>query len=330
MTASLPDSRPRAPQPFGPELTLIGESRICDLIPTAGHRVLEASGVLVEGDQLYVIFDNTPDIAVLDADLGRTTGNRLILQRRRRTTGYEDIARDPITGDHFILIESLARDDGFRARVEQFDPDFVLRGGRWVDVPLPSANKGLEGLTCLRRAGETFLLALCEGNYCRSGRAGRAPGGGRIFVLRRGRHHWHRVDTIRLPGSLRFVDYSSVSIRDGRLAVASQESSAVWVGRLRPDRWQIADAGTTYAFPRSPSGDVLYGCVEGISWLSGHRLAVVSDRANRRARRRTGEHRGGGRSRQQGLCGPPGRAVKEQMVHLFDLPECDLPEPTVP
>jgi hypothetical protein len=44
---------------------------------------------------------------------------------------------------------------------------------------------------------------------------------------------WRLIETIRLPASLPFTDYSSVSVRGERIAVVSQESSALWVGGFR-------------------------------------------------------------------------------------------------
>ena len=288
-------------EPLGPELTLVRERRVADLLPAAHPRVLEASGVLVDAGQLYVIFDNTPDIAVLSPDLDPAGDNRLIAQDPALPTGYEDIAQDPVTGHRFVLIEALPRGDGWQAAVEEFDHAFGHLGSSWLDFALPSANKGLEGLTCLQRDGETYLLGLCEGNLCLSGKAGRTPGGGRIQVFRRGEQHWQQVATLRLPESLLFVDYSSLSVRGDEIIVVSQQSSALWVGRLEPDRWDVAGTGVTYGFPRGPAGDVVYRTVEGVAWLGSRRVVTVSDKDDDKHGR---------------AGGPTG---KEQMVHIFDL-----------
>jgi hypothetical protein len=309
-----PGPGPGPGEPLGPELTLVRERRVQELLPQARGRVLEASGVLVDDGQLYVIFDNTPDIAVLSPELDPAGDNRLIVQDPTLRTGYEDIARDPVSGHRYVLIEALPRGDGWQAVVEEFDPDFGHLGSSWLDFALPSVNKGLEGLTCLQRDGETYLLGLCEGNLCLSGKQGRVPGGGRIQVFRRGgpggrqggRRHWRQVATLRLPASLMFVDYSSLAVRGDEITVVSQQSSALWVGRLEPDRWEIADAGATYSFPRRPDGEVVYRTVEGVSWLGPRRVVTVSDKDDKDDKD-DGER-----------AGAP--TDKEQMVHLFDLP----------
>jgi hypothetical protein len=48
-------------------------------------------------------------------------------------------------------------------------PQFVLRSA--LDRP----NKGLEGLTCVRRGGHAYLLGLCEGNRCKGGAEAASP-----------------------------------------------------------------------------------------------------------------------------------------------------------
>jgi hypothetical protein len=98
-------------------------------------------------------------------------------------------------------------------------------------------------------------------------------------VFSEGRAEWERVATIHLPASLRFIDYSGISVAGDRVAVVSQESSALWVGRLAPSSWDLLDTGTTYVFPRDEQGRIRYGTVEGVSWLGEDEVVVVSDRA---------------------------------------------------
>ena len=165
------------------------------------------------------------------------------------------------------------------AKVREYDRSFAYISSSWLDFPLPTLNKGLEGLTCLNRGGQTYLLGLCEGNRCRAGAAGRRPGGGRIQVFARGGKGWEHVDTIRLPKSLPFKDHSSLAHAGDRLCVVSQESSALWIGRLAESEWRVADDLGVYEFPRNENGKCVYCTVEGVSWLSEDRIVVVSDKA---------------------------------------------------
>jgi hypothetical protein len=163
--------------------------------------------------------------------------------------------------------------------VHEHGLDGTPLGHAFLDVALEMRNKGLEGLGCIVRDGELFLLGLCEGNRCKGGTAGRRPGGGRVHVLRRAALVWKREATIRLPKDLDFIDYASVAVRGDRIAVVSQSSSALWVGTLAKTGFVVEESGTVYTFPRDADHRVVYGTVEGVSWLADDRLVMVSDRA---------------------------------------------------
>ena len=220
-------------------LALVREAKLASLLAGAGGDRLEASGVLAADGRCYVIFDNAPDIARVQATLSPAAGSGLIRQPRGRRAGFEDIAHDPAVGRFYVLVEARARGRGFMAEVQEYDERFGYLGRSWLEFPLEGSNKGLEGLSCVRRQDRTYLLGLCEGNRCRDGEEGRRPGGGRVQVFERGRRHWERVATVRLPATLGFEDFSSLAVAGDRLAVLSQASSALWVaasGR-RAGRW---------------------------------------------------------------------------------------------
>jgi len=262
-------------------LRIVRESKLQDLLADLlpDMRRFEASGVVATDDALYVIFDNTPLIAQIDPaiDCGSVANQSL---HPPGAVGYEDIAHDPVRGTYYALVEAVRMRGGvYKAEVHEFSGDFAPLRTRFLDYPLPSANKGIEGLTCVRRDGRLHLLAMCESNDCRGGRDGRRPGGGRVHVFVESDDSWRAIDTVRLPPSLPFTDYSSLSVRGERIAVVSQECSSMWVGRLAPSRWEVTGDGTVYLFPRSRRGRIRYGNVEGVSWLDDHTLAVVSDRA---------------------------------------------------
>ena len=295
------------------ELRLEREAKLAELLDGAAGRRLEASGVLAKDGFLYVVFDNLPHIARLDAGLvAGAPANRLFTQERREAEGFEDIAYDPGSDRLFALIEGLpVRPGTYQAKVHQFDGSLRYLRSDWLDFPLPDANKGLEGLTCLHRGGRTCLLALCEGNRCLGGSAGRRPGGGRIQVFTEvgPRGGWLHTGTIRLPRTLEFEDYSGLSVAGDRLAVVSQASSALWVGRLRGGGTDLVDEGTVFRFPTDSRGRTVYRTVEGVSWLGDDRVVVVSDKVK------------------PGSGEEPGRA-KDQSIHIFTIPTAaDGPRP---
>lgn len=284
------------------ELDLRREAKVAELLPESPHDRFEASGVVAVDDVLYVIFDNTSEIERIGRGLSRADGeNGLIADRLPDVEGYEDIAYDRSSNRFLVLIESKRRGQGFMAEVREYDEGFDLVASAWLPFVLPGPNKGLEGLTCVHRAGRTYLLGLCEGNLCLEGSAGRRPGGGRIQVFGRAVQGWDHVDTLALPSSLWFEDYSSVALTGDRLCVLSQESSALWVGRLARSGWRVLDEGAVYRFPRDANGKVVYCNVEGVAWLSGTEVVVVSDKMKD--------------GTQNSRC-----RAKDQSIHVFRVP----------
>jgi hypothetical protein len=130
----------------------------------------------------------------------------------------------------------------------------------------------------VRRDNKDYLLALCEGNKCKCGAKGRKPGGGRVQVFEKRRKQWSHSDTIALPTTLPFVDYSGMSIDNGCVAVVSQVNSMLWVGQFDEAGWKWHDEGQVYEFPRSDDGTIRYGNIEGVAWITRTRIVTVSDR----------------------------------------------------
>src|SRR4051812_32481087 len=283
-------------------LELIVEAKVADLLDGVDDVIassLEPSGVCVHEGTCYVIFDNVTAIASIEDLSARSSRNRLLSASLGGAgKDAEDITFDPISGHFFVLLEAVEHGRKLLGEVYEHGLDGAPLGHAFLDVAFETRNKGLEGLSCIVRAGEVFLLGLCEGNRCKGGKAGRRPGGGRIHVFRRGSLVWKRDATIHLPKDLDFVDYASVAVRGDRIAVVSQSSSALWVGTLATTGFAVEDSGTTYEFPRDAGHRVVYGTVEGVSWLTDDRLVMVSDRAEGNT---------------------PARA-KDRSLHVFRLP----------
>ena len=283
-------------------LELITEAKVADLldgVDQVAAAALEPSGVCVHDGAFYVIFDNVSTIARIEDLSARSPRNRLLSASVGGAgKDAEDITFDPVSGHFFVLLEAVQHGSELLGEVYEHSVDGAPLGHAFLDVALETRSKGLEGLSCIVRGGDVLLLALCEGNRCKGGKAGQRPGGGRIHVFRRGRLAWKRAATIRLPKDLDFIDYASVAARGDRIAVLSQSSSALWVGTLATTGLAVKEGGTVYEFPRDADGRVVYGNVEGVSWLTDDRLVMVSDRAKGNT---------------------PARA-KEQSVHVFRLP----------
>ncbi len=284
------------------ELELCREAKVADLLGDPRHDRLEASGVAAVGDRFYVIFDNTSQIGCVGRGLSPGDGdNRLLAQHFADDVGYEDIAYDAAARRFYILIEAVRREHAFMPKVRAYDERLRYLESAWLPFALQGQNKGLEGLECVHRAGQTYLLGLCEGNLCLEGDAGRRPGGGRIQVFARAGQGFEHVDTIELPRSLWFEDFSSVALSGDRVCVLSQESSALWVGKLQRSAWRVLDEGRVYRFPRDDNGKVVYCNVEGVAWLTSAQVVVVSDKLKP--------------TEQKARC-----RAKDQSIHLFAIP----------
>ena len=187
--------------------------------------------------------------------------------------------------------------------IVEYDREFNYLKERPIDFVFESSNKGFEAVVHVRRDGTDYLLALCEGNKCRCGRQGRKPGGGRILLFEKKKKRWVHSQTIALPTSvpfcrlLRYVDQRLV-----RVAVVSQVNSMLWVGQFNKSEWQWHDPGQLFKFPHSGRGDIRYGNIEGVAWLTLMRIVTVSDRRKKKEQ-------------------PDDKlSEKDQSIHIFDIP----------
>jgi hypothetical protein len=264
-------------------LGLVRETKICDLLtcnqPT---KRWEASGVLMKDGYCFVVFDDRTKVARFSDDLQPKKTNGL-LGIAHADFGYEGIAYNAAKQRFYLLVEARKRARGcYQALIVEYDDEFNYRKERPLDFTFKSSNKGFEAVAHVRRDRQDYLLALCEGNECKCGRKGRTPGGGRVQVFEKKRRRWAHSATIELPSALPFVDYSGMSIDHGRVAIASQVNSMLWVGHFDEANWNWHDAGQLYEFPRSDSGPIRYGNIEGVSWISRTRIVTVSDRRKKR------------------------------------------------
>ncbi|MFZ1284637.1 MAG: hypothetical protein WAQ75_11020 [Propionicimonas sp.] len=287
------------------ELELVREARIDDLLGGDRRQPREASGVHFANGHLHVVFDNTAEILRLRPDWD-SAGEAPVLMDSQARGGYEDITYQPDAARWYCLIEASQTPAGtYQPGIDEFDASFRLLGSHWLEYQVKRENKGIEGLSTLRHHGEDYLLGLCEGNACKSGSAGREPGQGRLQAFRRAGDRWEHAGTIRLPRAVQFADYAGLDVSNHTMSVVSQVSSALWIGRLKPEPRDLGDLfeddGRTYLFPRNRTGRIVYCNIEGVTWLPDGTLVVVSDRCKP--------------DQQSARC-----RHKDQSIHLFRLP----------
>jgi hypothetical protein len=284
-------------------LKLVCERKIGELIPhERSAKRWEASGVLAKNGHYYVVFDDRSEIARLSDDLAHNSANGLF-GTTHTDCGYEGITYNHANERFYLLVESRKQRGGtYKAVIVEYDEEFKYLKDRPVDFEFESSNKGFEAAAHVRRDGTDYLLALCEGNNCQCGKKGRKPGGGRVQLFEKKRKEWRHINEIALPPSLPFVDYSGMSIDNGRVAIVSQENSMLWIGQFNEADWAWRSDGQLFEFPRADDGAIRYGNIEGVAWLTPTRVVTVSDRRKKK-------------------CQPDKQlSEKDQSVHIFDIP----------
>src|SRR5262245_56984289 len=107
----------------------------------------------------------------------------------------------------------------YQAMIIEYDDEFHFLKERPLDFPFKSSNKGFEAVAQVRRSNQDYVLALCEGNKCKSGSKGRKPGGGRVQVFEKKRKRWAHSRTIAghpdAPGRLYMQNHGGWGEWDG-------------------------------------------------------------------------------------------------------------------
>ncbi len=279
-------------------LELVDECKIHKLFKDVDKEErFEASGVTVTPEHFYIVFDNRDLIAKIGSGkLEQSKYNRLI---GKGAKGFEGITYNPYHNSFYLLVESEKRQGKHRARIYEYTTEMKLLDHHVPDLVFKKANKGFEGIVYFQRNRREYLLLLCEGNRCKSGKKGTTPGHGRITVYEKKRGKFRYIETVKLPDTVHFTDYSGMDLKEGKLVVVSQESSKLWVGRLDTNRWKIQGEGKQYDFPRTGKGNIKYCNIEGVAWLSPDTVVAVSDKQKKKQSKR---------------C-----VKKDQSVHLFKL-----------
>jgi hypothetical protein len=250
-----------------------------------------------------VVFDDRSEIARISSKLEPNDANGLF-GKAHKDLGYEGITYNAAKHRYYLLVESRKQRSGsYQAVIVEYDDEFDHLKERPLDFTFESSNRGFEAVAHVQRNGTDYVLALCEGNKCQCGKKGRTPGGGRVQLFEKSKKRWRRDRAIALPTSVPFVDYSGMSIDNGRVAIVSQENSMLWVGQFDEAEWTWRDDGQLYEFPRFNDGTIQYGNIEGVAWITPTRIVTVSDRRKKKNQ-------------------PDKRlSEKDQSVHIFEIPE---------
>ena len=158
-----------------PVLRLLRECKLADLVaPPRPGAVFEASGVIANGTDCFVVLDNVRRVVRIASHLRPESDDHEWIGAARQGEGYEAVTFSRGTGRFYLMIEAQKHPDGtFKGAIEEYDKRWRFKRRRWVDLPFKKRNTGFEGLASVEFRGQHFLLALCEGNNCRCGRKSR-------------------------------------------------------------------------------------------------------------------------------------------------------------
>jgi hypothetical protein len=292
----------------------------------------------VDNDTAYAVCDSSWAISKFDAKLEPFAHGNVQIgnpnREKKEDSGYEALLND--NGVFYVIRESIDHGGGgkkkqgkngltgYRAVIEEL----VMQGDDYdvvdqcsTEFEFEGSSKGFEGAIAVRDLDDNLVvIGLCEGNHC-SEKLKDDKGNGVIVAMRKGLDdngncQWKTIRQIKIPKSAYFRDYSAISLQKdtGRVAVASQEESQLWVGTLlgrntENGLWDVDrmefdpfDDGTLYDFPKDHDCKTVYCNVEGVHWLNHDMLIAVSDKMK-------------GRGKQDFRC-----FEKDQSVHVFVLP----------
>ena len=248
-------------------LMLVQEKRLEELLPTGEY---EASGVTLVDGSLRIVFDNRTEVASVDLELSKGS----LGPGKKSKSQYEGITLATQPSKRMYVVKEIGAGD--RGAIVTLDEVGKVIATESTDIAFTDQGKGLEGIAWLDAPER--LLVLCEARGCGLGNDGL----GVIKALRHEGDSWTTDATIALPSKARFEDFADLAVipeADGvyRVAVLSQESSALWVGMLSMSPPAIVDAGIVYDFPKE-NGRLAYCRLEGVTFIDRNTFGLVSDR----------------------------------------------------
>ena len=299
-----------------------------------GEKKFEASDVTIVGDEVYSVCDNSWAISRFPKSLLPFNEENVQVGDPNRVpdedSGYEAIFHHE--GLFYVVRESVYHRDHkkgkypeekghFHAIIEELElseNDYTVVNGCQCEFEFEGDSKGFEGARGFPDENDTlYVLGLCEGNHC-SESLKSDVGNGRVVLMKKREDPdpevqclWETVRVIKIPKSAAFLDYSAIDItKDGRLAITSQENSAVWLGQAKgidngvidPITFEFEDTGEVLQFPKDGDCHTIYCNIEGIQFINGEMLMAVSDKMKTKGK-------------QDYRC-----ADKDQSIHAFVIP----------
>lgn len=254
----------------------------------------EASGMTTAQGKLWIVFDNLHSIGRIEERFTFRDPDNILLGHLGEDSQFEGLSYDDKTGHFYVVEEVVEQGDTHlhpvaqEIRMDEKRQTYDIIERCPIHFQLSHQNKGFEGIHFYRDPKDPdreFLIGLCEGNWCKGGRRGREVGNGRLVVSSFYKNStgcgWDVVKVVNIPPVAAFQDYSGIDFRDDRVAIISQEDSAMYVGYFDFEAldFTLRDEERIYHFPRDNHCDMIYCNVEGVAWLDDFRVIIASDKA---------------------------------------------------
>jgi hypothetical protein len=297
-----------------------------------GQKKYEASDVTIVGDEVYSVCDNSWAISRFSKSLLPFNDENVQVGDPNRVpdedSGYEAIFHHE--GLFYVVRESVYHGDheegektaepgDYHAIIEELqlsENDYTVVNECQCEFEFEGESKGFEGAVGFPDENDKlYILGLCEGNHCSESRKNDVGNGRAVLMTKRDSDMeclWETVRIIDIPKSAAFLDYSAIDItQDGRVAISSQEHSALWLGQAKgidngvidPLAFEfVVDSGKVLQFPKDGGCHTIYCNIEGIHFINDDMLMAVSDKMK-------------GKGRQDFRC-----AEKDQSIHAFVVP----------
>jgi hypothetical protein len=296
---------------------ILGEQKYAGLLQNPHNATkFEASDVALVDGYYYVIYDSLWTIGRMAMNFPfyssenqlLTTPGHPVLEE----SSFEGITYDPQNQRLYLVQESLQSTeflgleeiDTYRATIVDValpattgasSQEFEEGAACKTELSFTGDSKGLEGVAGIMLNGTFKLLGLCEGNFCSNDHGVKDdPGNGVVVLMTKsdinGSCVWSTEKRISIPRSAYFEDYSAISLaKNGKVAITSQENSAVWVGRFDTAALEFVPDGVdeegdpvnrVYNFPRDNQCEMIYCNIEGVTWLDegANTLVTTSDK----------------------------------------------------
>eukprot|EP00581_Thalassiosira_minuscula_P032602 CAMPEP_0183767226 /NCGR_PEP_ID=MMETSP0739-20130205/12058_1 /TAXON_ID=385413 /ORGANISM="Thalassiosira miniscula, Strain CCMP1093" /LENGTH=453 /DNA_ID=CAMNT_0026006109 /DNA_START=7 /DNA_END=1368 /DNA_ORIENTATION=+ len=304
---------------------------------TRGEKKFEASAVTIVNDEVYSVCDSSWAISKFTRELSPFSKENVLIgdpdRKEEEDSGYEAIFEHE--GLFYVVRESVFHeghdhDDGdYHAIIEELDlhdDDYTVVRECRCEFTFEGDSKGFEGAVGFPDENDQlYILGLCEGNHCSEKRKKKNDvGNGRVVLMKKAEEEedddgspclWETVRVINIPESAAFLDYSAIDITaNGRVAITSQEGSAVWLGHasgisdgvIDPDAFEFNDddddSSSVLQFPKDGSCHTIYCNIEGIHFMNDDMLMAVSDKMKSKGRQSYRCHE------------------KDQSIHAFVIP----------